>query len=95
MKRCTRWTTRISEAVLLHHFEQRCSYAEIGFPFWPESEDAAPHGKVNRALEKLHDTLRQKRGVTSTALALAGLLAGNAVEARLQHIWRRRRPMWR
>jgi RNA polymerase sigma factor (sigma-70 family) len=70
------------EAVLLRHFE-RCSYAEIGSRFGL-TEDTA-RMRVNRALEKLHDALA-KRGVTSTAMALAGLLAGNAVGAAPAHL---------
>ncbi|HEY3854809.1 MAG TPA: sigma-70 family RNA polymerase sigma factor [Verrucomicrobiae bacterium] len=61
-------------AVLLRHFEQH-SYAEIGARFGV-TEDSA-RMRVNRALEKLHDTLT-KRGVTSTAVALVALLAENA-----------------
>lgn len=70
------------KAVLLRHFE-RCSYAEIGSRFGL-TEDAV-RMRVNRALEKLHDTLA-KRGVTSTSLALAGLLASNAVRAAPAHL---------
>ncbi len=70
------------QAVLLRHFE-RCSYSEIGSSLGL-AEDAA-RMRVNRALEKLHDILA-KRGVTSTSLALAGLLAGNAVGAAPAHL---------
>ena len=59
------------EVVLLRHFQQ-LSYAEIGLRFGL-AEDAA-RMRVNRALTKLHDNL-SKRGVTTTALALAGLLS--------------------
>jgi RNA polymerase sigma factor (sigma-70 family) len=73
---------RDREAVLLHHFEG-CSYAEIGSRFGL-SEDAA-RMRVKRALEKLQSALR-KRGVTSTALALAGMLVGHAVGAAPAHL---------
>ena len=65
------------EAVLLRHFERR-SYAEIGARFGL-SENAA-RMRVDRSLDKLHAVLA-KRGVTSTALALAGVLTANAVVA--------------
>lgn len=65
------------QAVLLRHFE-RCSYAEIAGRLGL-TEDSA-RMRVNRALEKLHETLA-KRGVTSTAVALAALLTRNAVGA--------------
>ncbi len=64
-------------AVLLRHFEQH-SYAEIGARIGT-TEDSA-RMRVNRALETLHDTLT-KRGVTSTAVALAALLSQNALGA--------------
>lgn len=70
------------EAVLLRHFERR-SYAEIGGVLGL-SEDSA-RMRVNRALEKLHETLA-RRGVTSTALALAGLLGSNAAGAAPAHL---------
>ncbi len=54
------------------------SYSEIGARFGV-TEDSA-RMRVNRALEKLHDTLT-KRGVTSTAIALAALLSQNALGA--------------
>jgi RNA polymerase sigma factor (sigma-70 family) len=65
------------EAVLMRHFEHR-SYSDIGARFGM-NENAA-RMRVDRALGKLHATLT-KRGVTSTALVLAGLLAANAVGA--------------
>ena len=65
------------EAVLLRHFE-KCSYSDIGARLGL-NENAA-RMRVDRALEKLHELLA-KRGVTSTALVLAGLLAANAVGA--------------
>jgi RNA polymerase sigma factor (sigma-70 family) len=65
------------EAVLLRHFERR-SYSEIGAQFGL-NENAA-RMKVDRALGKLHAALA-KRGVTSTALVLAGLLTAHSVGA--------------
>jgi RNA polymerase sigma factor (sigma-70 family) len=65
------------EAVLMRHFENR-SYAEIGASFGL-TENAA-RMRVERALGKLHGALA-KHGVTSTAMALAGLLTANAVGA--------------
>jgi len=62
-------------AVLLRFFEQR-SFAEIGAAL-NLSEDAA-RMRVDRALEKLHQLL-SRRGVTSTAGALAAVLANQAV----------------
>src|SRR5208282_5532119 len=70
------------EAVLLRHFERR-SYAEIGSVLGL-TEDGA-RMRVNRALGKLHEALA-KRGVTSTALALAGLLSNNAVGGTPAHL---------
>ena len=70
------------EAVLLRHFEKR-SYAEIGARFGL-TENAA-RMRVERALEKLHGTLT-KQGVTSTVVAMAGLLAANAVGAAPAHL---------
>ncbi|HEX3719487.1 MAG TPA: sigma-70 family RNA polymerase sigma factor [Verrucomicrobiae bacterium] len=70
------------EALLLRHFEQR-SYSEIGSRFGL-AEDAA-RMRVNRALGKLRDELA-KRGMTSTVLAIATLLANNAVEAAPSHL---------
>ena len=70
------------QAVLLRHFE-RCSYAEIAARL-SLTEDSA-RMRVNRALEKLHDTLA-KRGVTSTAVALAALLTQNALGAVPVHL---------
>lgn len=73
---------RDREAVLLRFFEGR-AFAEIGAKL-AVSEDAA-RMRVERALEKLRDTLG-RRGVTSTALALGGALAtqaGAAVPAEL------------
>ncbi len=64
-------------AVLARHFEQR-PFAELGLRFGV-SENAA-RMRVDRALEKLREALA-KRGVTSTAAALAVALAGQAVAA--------------
>ncbi|HTH47485.1 MAG TPA: sigma-70 family RNA polymerase sigma factor [Candidatus Limnocylindria bacterium] len=64
-------------AVLLRHFEQR-PLAEISVRLGL-SENAA-RMRVDRALDKLHAKLA-KRGVTSTASALALALAGPAVTA--------------
>lgn len=63
------------EAVLLRHFERR-SYSDIGVQLGL-NENAA-RMRVDRALGKLHAILA-KRGVTSTALVLAGLLTAHAV----------------
>ena len=65
------------DAVLLRFFEGK-AFGEIGAAL-RVSEDAA-RVRVNRALEKLRGLLA-KRGVTSTAAALGGLLAGNAAVA--------------
>ena len=65
------------DAVLLRFFEGR-PFGEVGAALHV-SEDAA-RVRVNRALEKLRGLLA-KRGVTSTAAALGGLLAGNAAGA--------------
>ena len=65
------------EAVLLRHFERQ-SYVDIGARFGL-TENAA-RMRVERALEKLRDAL-VKRGVTSTAMVLAGLLTSHAVGA--------------
>ena len=70
------------QAVLMRHFENR-TYAEIGANFGL-TENAA-RMRVERALEKLHGTLT-KHGVTSTAMALAGLLTANAVGAAPVHL---------
>ena len=64
-------------AVLLRHFEQR-PFAEVGARLGL-SENAA-RMRVDRALEKLRTRLA-KRGVTSTASALALALTGQAVTA--------------
>jgi RNA polymerase sigma factor (sigma-70 family) len=64
-------------AVLLRFFEQR-SFAEIGAAL-AVGEDAA-RMRVERALDKLHGLLAP-RGVTSTAAALATVLANQAVVA--------------
>ena len=64
-------------AVLLRYFENR-PYAEIGVRF-QISEDAA-RMRVDRALEKLR-TLQARRGITSTAAALGGLLAAQSAVA--------------
>lgn len=70
------------EAVLLRHFERR-SYAEIGSQLGL-TENAA-RMRVERALEKLQASLA-KHGITSTALALAGLLTANAAGAAPAHL---------
>ena len=70
------------EAVLLRHFEKH-SYAEIGARF--DLTENAARMRVERALEKLHGTLA-KHGVTSTVMAMAGLLAANAVGAAPAHL---------
>lgn len=64
-------------AVLLRYFENR-PYAEIGASF-RITEDAA-RMRVDRALEKLR-TLLARRGITSTAAALGGLLAAQSAVA--------------
>jgi RNA polymerase sigma factor (sigma-70 family) len=63
------------DAVLLRYFEGR-PYAEIGSRMGT-TEDAARR-RVDRALDKLRDLLT-RRGVTSTAAALGGLLSANSV----------------
>ena len=70
------------EAVLLRRFE-RCSYADIGARLGLNENTARM--RVERALEKLHAVLA-KRGVTSTALVLAGLLTANAVGTAPVHL---------
>ena len=70
------------QAVLMRHFENR-TYAEIGANFGL-TENAA-RMRVERALEKLQGTLT-KHGVSSTAMALAGLLTANAVGAAPAHL---------
>jgi RNA polymerase sigma factor (sigma-70 family) len=65
------------DAVLLRFFEGR-AFGDIGSAL-RVSEDAA-RVRVGRALEKLRGLLA-KRGIKSTAAALGGLLAGNAVVA--------------
>jgi RNA polymerase sigma factor (sigma-70 family) len=65
------------DAVLLRFFEGK-AFGEIGAAL-RVSEDAA-RVRVNRALEKLRGLLA-KRGIRSTAVALGGLLAGNAAVA--------------
>ena len=75
------------QAVLMRHFENR-TYAEIGASLGL-NENAA-RMRVDRALEKLHGTLT-KHGVTSTAMALAGWLAANAVELQRRFTWP---PRW-
>lgn len=64
-------------AVLLRFFENR-PYAEIGASF-QISEDAA-RMRVDRSLEKLR-ALLGRRGITSTAAALGGLLAAQSAMA--------------
>jgi RNA polymerase sigma factor (sigma-70 family) len=64
-------------AVLLRHFERR-PLADVGARLGL-SENAA-RMRVDRALDKLHAKLA-KRGVTSTAAALAVALSGQAVTA--------------
>ncbi len=66
---------RDREAVLLRFFAQR-SFGEIGAVL-AVSENTA-RMRVERALDKLHGLLA-RRGVTSTAAALATVLAGPAV----------------
>lgn len=68
---------RDREAVLLRFFEGR-AFAEIGARL-RLTEDAA-RMRVERALEKLHAALA-KRGITSTAAALGGVLANQATAA--------------
>jgi RNA polymerase sigma factor (sigma-70 family) len=68
---------RDREAVLLRFFEGR-AFAEVGAKL-AVSEDAA-RVRVNRALEKLRARLT-RRGVTSTAVALAVALSGQAMAA--------------
>ena len=65
------------EAVLLRHF-QNFSYGEIGGKIGL-TENAA-RMRVERALEKLREILG-RRGLALPAVALAGLLAANAVTA--------------
>ena len=65
------------EAVLLRHFEGR-SYAEIGNQLG--LTEGAARMRVERSLDKLQAALA-KHGVTSTAVALAALLAVNAAAA--------------
>jgi RNA polymerase sigma factor (sigma-70 family) len=65
------------EAVLMRHFDH-CSYADIGARLGLNENTARM--RVDRALGKLHAILA-KRGVTSTALVLAGLLTAKAVSA--------------
>ncbi len=68
---------RDREAVLLRFFENR-SFPEIGAQL-ALSENTA-RMRVERALGKLH-ALLARRGITSSAAALAAALAGNAVGA--------------
>jgi RNA polymerase sigma factor (sigma-70 family) len=70
------------EAVLLRHFKG-CSYVEIGAHLGLTENTARK--RVDRALEKLHDTLT-RHGVSSTAMALGGLLTANAVGAAPAHL---------
>ena len=70
------------EAVLLRHFEHR-SFAEIGERLGLAENTVRM--RVSRALDRLEEALR-KRGVTSTALALAGLLTANGVGAAPAHL---------
>jgi len=65
------------DALLLRYFQEQ-TFSEIGLRF-AVSEDAA-RMRVERALEKLRSRL-VRRGVSSTAGALALLLANNAVAA--------------
>lgn len=69
---------RDREAVLLRHFEGR-SFAEIGKLCGGLSENAV-RMRVERALDKLRARLA-RRGITSTALALSGVLSAQAVTA--------------
>lgn len=70
------------QAELMRHFENR-TYAEIGANFGL-TENAA-RMRVERALEKLQGKLT-KHGMTSTVMALAGLLTANAVDAAPAHL---------
>ncbi|MES2692353.1 MAG: sigma-70 family RNA polymerase sigma factor, partial [Verrucomicrobiota bacterium] len=65
------------EAVLLRFFEQR-PFAEIATRL--RLTEATAHKRVERALEKLHERLG-RRGVTSTAVALATLLGSHSAAA--------------
>jgi RNA polymerase sigma factor (sigma-70 family) len=65
------------DAVLLRFFQNR-SFAEIA-ALLGVNEDAA-RKRVGRALDKLHATL-SRRGITSTSVALATLLAGESAAA--------------
>ena len=65
------------DAIVLRFFENR-TLAEVGAALGA-SEDAAKM-RVNRALEKLRKFFA-KRGVTLTALAIAGAVSANSVHA--------------
>jgi RNA polymerase sigma factor (sigma-70 family) len=65
------------DALVLRFFESR-NYKEVGAAMGA-SEDAAKM-RVNRALEKLR-RLFNKRGVTSTAATIAGVISANSVQA--------------
>ncbi|MEO6245667.1 MAG: sigma-70 family RNA polymerase sigma factor [Opitutaceae bacterium] len=65
------------EAVLLRFFEQR-PFVEIASRL--RVTDATAHKRVERALDKLREHLA-RRGLTSTAAALATLLSGHAAGA--------------
>ena len=68
---------RDRDAIALRFFENK-SFAEVGAATGA-SEDAAKV-RVNRALEKLRKIFT-KRGVTLTALAIAGAVTANSVQA--------------
>jgi RNA polymerase sigma factor (sigma-70 family) len=65
------------EAILLRYFENH-SFADVGAAL-AISEDAA-RVRVNRALEKMRRLLARRK-ITSTAAALGGLIATQAVQA--------------
>jgi len=65
------------DALVLRFFENK-TFAEIGATFGA-SEDAAKM-RVNRALEKLRKFFT-KRGVSSTAVIIAGTISANSVQA--------------
>lgn len=70
-------SVRDREAILLRFFEGQ-SFAEIGTAM-RSTQDAA-RMRVERALDKLQSALR-RQGITSTATALAAILAGQAAGA--------------
>ena len=64
------------DALLLRYFEQR-DFAGVGAALGASAE--AARKRVDRALERLREQL-VKRGITTTAAALAGALTAHAVE---------------